>query len=269
MKRLLLIVCMLSPLVSFAGEEIQRVEGLVVDSVLVYGPVAAEISQGEPVLLLVRGNEYSLEQQPFFVQGSTLVLGRSKNGGDEDFSEVKFKLTLPELHSLQLAGSGEVYVQPLVVDDLSIALEGSGDMKFFAVTAQSINITASGSGDIELAELEVQSLEIVRAGSGDISLGSLVVERVTASISGSGDITAEEPAASAKLNMNIVGSGDINFRRIDTSAVEVNVMGSGTASVGDSTNMEANIIGSGDIHYRGNPHIESSILGSGNLHKQD
>jgi hypothetical protein len=270
-RQILVIASLLVPLAGFAAEDIQQVEGLVVDSVLVYGSVEAEISQGEPTMLLIRGSESELEPPPFFVTGSTLVLGRSKlrDWSDAEYDDVKFKLILPELQSLALSGSGQVYLQPFTVEDLSLSLDGSGEIRVFAIKGQSVNLTATGSGDILLAEVDVQSLEIVRAGSGDIGLGELTVEWVTASISGSGDISAEKPASAVKLNMNVIGSGDMNFGKIDANDVEVNIMGSGTARVGASSTMEANIVGSGDIYYRGNPDIDQSILGSGDLHQQD
>jgi hypothetical protein len=271
MRRFLLFVCLLSPLAGLSAEETLRVEGLGVDRVLVYGPVEAEISQGDPVLLLIRGDERSLQQQPFFVQGTTLILGRNENGerGDQDFSQVKFKLTLPELHSLQLKGSGDVYVRPLEVSDFSVALEGSGDMKFFAVKGQNVKVAGTGSGDIELANLAVRSLTIVQAGSGDIVLGELEVESLSASLNGSGDIGIDERASVTELTMNIVGSGDIDFGKIDSKTAVVKIVGSGTASLGASSTLVANIMGSGEIYYRGNPDIEQTVLGSGGLHRQN
>jgi hypothetical protein len=68
--------------------------------------------------------------------------------------------------------------------------------------------------------------------------------------------------------MNIVGSGEIDFEEIDATTVEVNVVGSGTASVGVSSTLVANIMGSGEIYYRGDPDIEKTVLGSGELHRQ-
>jgi len=270
MRTFLLFMCLLCPLASLAGEETLRVEGLAVDRVVVHGSVDAEISQGDPVLMLVRGDKQSLEQQPFFVQGTTLILGRSEGGnlGDQDFSKLKFKLTLPELHSLRMTGSGKVYVRPLQVNELSIALEGSGDMKFFAVKGKTVKVAATGSGNIQLAELAVQSLTIVQAGSGNIELGKLDVKSLSASLSGSGDIGVENPASTTELTMNIVGSGEIDFEEIDATTVEVNVVGSGTASVGVSSTLVANIMGSGEIYYRGDPDIEKTVLGSGELHRQ-
>ncbi len=270
MTRILAIVLLLFPLAAIAARDTQRVEDLEAESVMVYGPVEVEISQGEPSLLLVRGNPSGQEQQPFFVQGGTLVLGKSRQERPEaDFSGVKFKLTLPELHSLDLQGSGDVYVKPFEVDDLSVALAGSGNIRLFALKGQSVNMTATGSGDIQLADLEAKSLEMTRAGSGDINLGQLAVKSVKASISGSGDISAEESASGVDLTMNIVGSGAMDFGKINANSVEINIVGSGTAIIGTSTTMAAVIMGSGDIYYRGSPEIESSILGSGDLHKRD
>ena len=271
MKHFLLLVFLLAPLSGAAGEDTLRVDNLAVDSVLVYGPVEVEISQGEPTLLLVRGDQQRLQQQPFFVEGTTLVLGKSQDESrsDRNASETKFKLALPVLRSVQLIGSGDVYIKPLQVDDLSIALEGSGDMKFFAVKGRNIKVAGSGSGDIQLAELAAQTLTLVQAGSGDIVVGKLEVADLSVSLNGSGDIKLDKPASAAKVEMNIVGSGDIDFAHLDADTAVVNIVGSGTGSLGESSSMVANIMGSGVIYYRGTPTIEKTVLGSGGLHRQN
>lgn len=271
MKRFLLLVCLLAPLAGTAAQDTLRVDNLAVDAVLIYGPVEVEISQAEPTLLLVRGDQQRLQQQPFFVEGTTLVLGKSEGEkrGDLNSSQLKFKLALPELRSVQLIGSGDVYIKPLQVSDLSIALEGSGDMKFFALKGRNIKVAGSGSGDIVLADLTAQSLTLLQAGSGDIVLGKLDVTNLSASLNGSGDIKLDKPASAAKTEINIVGSGDIDFEPLDTDTAMINIVGSGTGSLGESSSIVANIMGSGVIYYRGRPAIEKTVLGSGGLHRQN
>lgn len=271
MARLLVIFGLLFPLAGWAEETTQRVEGLDVDKVMVFGAAEVEISQGEPVLLLLRGSDEDLARQPFFVDGSTLVLGKSKDKSQRNtnFSSIQFKLTLPKLEAVQLIGSADVFVRPLKVEDLLVAIEGSGDIKMFDVTAGDIALKVSGSGDIQLAELEARSVKAIMSGSGDIQLGGVTAEKMEASLTGSGDISVEENGSLAVLQMNIVGSGDMLLDKVDAKKVEINIVGSGTARVGDSSAMEVNVLGSGDIIYRGNPEITKSILGSGELHRTD
>jgi len=270
MKRFLLFVCLLAPLAGTAAEDTLRVDNLVVDQVLVYGAVEVEINQGEPTLLLARGDKQRLQQQPFFVEGTTLVLGKSQNDtrAEINTSQLQFKLTLPVLKSVQLIGSGDVYIKPLQVGDLAIALEGSGDMKFFAVRGRNIKVAATGSGDIQLAELAAESLTLVQAGSGDLVMGKLAVAELSASLNGSGDIKLDGAASAVKAELNIVGSGDIDFAALDADTAVVNIVGSGTGSLGESSRIVASIMGSGEIYYRGTPAIEKTVLGSGGLHRQ-
>lgn len=57
MSQLLLFVCMFFPVACLAGQGTPGAQGLAVNRVLVHAPVEAQISQGDPALLLVRGDE--------------------------------------------------------------------------------------------------------------------------------------------------------------------------------------------------------------------
>lgn len=247
----------------------QQVEGLEFERVLVHGNVKVEISQGDTVELVLRGEASDLGKQPFFVDDDTLVLGHSRNHRSQSFSGVKFKLTVPQLHHLQLKGSGEVYVRPMQIEDMYAAVEGSGNIKLFDMQGGSLLLRMSGSGDIHVAKLNLEKLEIQLSGSGDIFLGELVAGQIETSINGSGDIKTQDGGSAKVIEMNIVGSGDIDFTPVDIASVEVNIMGSGTARVGVVERLDVNIMGSGDVHYRGDPDVDQSILGSGDLRREN
>ncbi|WP_116365420.1 GIN domain-containing protein [Parahaliea mediterranea] len=254
---------------SASGAETRRVEGLAFDAVLVYGDVEVEISQGDTVELLLRGDPEELNLQPFLVDGSTLLLGGSRGDRRADFSGVKFRLTTPTLEHLEVKGSGDVYVQPVTSDDLFVSAAGTGSVRLFEVNAGNTTLQLSGTGRIQLAKLQSRELNVALSGSGDIQLGEVSAQGVSVSVRGSGDISLESAQPADNMELSIVGSGDVDFRRMDSKRAEVNIVGSGDAHIGEIDVLEVNILGSGDLVYRGNPTIDQDVLiGSGDLRRE-
>jgi len=256
------------------GEELAtlRVEKLPMTRVVVRGAVEVEIRQGEPAELLMRGPAEQLALRPFIAREKLLVLGDSAGASRADVSDVRYKLTLPSLEALQVAGSGTVYVRPLVTEDLQVILDGSGDLRLHGVDAggHSLRLALNGSGDLELVTLSAQALAISLAGSGDVRLGEVAVDgSLEAVVKGSGDLVARGRGRAEDVELAIVGSGDIDFRHIDAAGVEVNIVGSGNARLGAMQTLDVTVLGSGDVYYRGDPEIGTTILGSGRLHHGD
>ena len=81
-----------------AGETL-RVTDLSFEQVLLHGSSKLEISQGEKAELILRGSASTLKKEPFFLEGKTLVLGRSKDSR-HDSGSLKFKLTVVNLTHL-------------------------------------------------------------------------------------------------------------------------------------------------------------------------
>ncbi|GAB3278591.1 GIN domain-containing protein [Parahaliea aestuarii] len=252
-----------------SAEETRRVEGLDFDAVMVYGDVEVEISQGDTVELLLRGDREELDLQPFLVDGTTLLLGGSRESRRADFDGVKFRLTTPTLEHLEVKGSGDVYVQPFTSDSLFVSAAGTGNVRLFEVESGSTTLQLSGSGRIQLARLTSRELKVALSGSGDIQLGEVDARGVEVSVRGSGDISLESARRADNLELSIVGSGDVDFRNMDSGRAEVNIVGSGDARIGEIEVLEVNILGSGDVVYRGSPVIEQDLLiGSGDLRRE-
>jgi hypothetical protein len=268
MWRFLVAVVGLS-LMAPVSAETQRVEGLVFNRVVVHGAVDVEISQGDAIELVMRGTEEELARQPFFVEGDVLFLGRSQQHRREDFSGVQFKLTVKDLEHLELKGSGDVYVKPMTVRDFFASVVGSGDMKFFELRAEEARLLVSGSGDMQVADVSAPDLQVLVSGSGDMGLGQIAATTAEFSLNGSGDISSAKPGAVEVLEVNVVGSGDIDLEGLDSREAGVNIMGSGSARIGRTEELDVNIVGSGDVHFGGNPEISETIIGSGDLHRED
>ena len=145
----------------------RSVEGLEFDSVVVWGSVDVEVTQGDAMHLRVRGSSDDLDAEPFYVSDGVLFLGRSASGERLD-SNLKFKLVAVDLHEISLKGSGEIYVKPLRAESLTVSVEGSGDINLHEVTGTELEMIVAGSGSIQLAEAEVGEIEVDVSGSGAV-----------------------------------------------------------------------------------------------------
>jgi len=128
-------------------------------------------------------------------------------GSEKSFSSRKgihVTLTVPELRSVKITGSGDVEAEGVRGDLFKAMVKGSGDIEV--------------TGSVERVEVDV-------LGSGDIKLFDLDAVHGVATVKGSGDINIQ---ASGTLELAVLGSGDIRYR--GTAEVEREVHGSGDIS---------------------------------------
>lgn len=116
--------------------------------------------------------------------GRLYVDSPGDNGGD---SSLEVQLSGPALQRVGLNGSGELILEDLQQDSLSIDIRGSGEVR------------ATGA---------VRSLELRLLGSADANLGELETVDLEASILGSGDA---EVSPTGDADVRILGSGDLQL----------------------------------------------------------
>jgi hypothetical protein len=111
--------------------------------------------------------------------------------------------------------------------------------------------------------------KVVLSGSGKISIEGTFrsVNELKLSISGSGDILVKDPFDSDESLVNISGSGKADLLKVNSKKAEVDISGSGNASLQVQDKLEANISGSGKIYYIGSPDVDADISGSGKVIK--
>lgn len=130
------------------------------------------------------------------------------------------------------------------------------------------SVHLSGSGRIEVNDFTSQNdLEIDISGSGQIDLNAFSgAEKMYVDISGSGTVTAyDEMTSLKKLNINISGSGGYKGFPVKSDECKINVSGSGTCQVSVRNTLEVSIGGSGVVYYRGNPSITSHTNRAGSI----
>lgn len=195
--------------------DIEAVTALVLDS---SGDVT--ISEGEPSLV-IHAPQGALDRLTSDVSGDTLTLGARGGFLNWTMGEVRYELTLPNLETLELNGSGDVESTISTDGTLVIEISGSGDIDLADIDAERVEAVISGSGGIDLAGTATELLVKI-GGSGDIDASNLEVQEAVVEISGSGDVSV---AARDNLAVRIPGSGRVDYT--GDPVVDSEVTGSG------------------------------------------
>ena len=136
------------------------------------------------------------------VKDGTLILGAEKGKSFAGKMPV-YKITIADLRSLELKGSGEANAGKLDSNALSVALSGSSEAKL-AGRADELTIAVSGSAECNAAALTAKRATVSVSGSGDVTVNAS--ETLDAKVSGSGSV---HYLGSPKLTKAVSGSGSI------------------------------------------------------------
>ena len=162
------------------------------------------------------------------VKNGVLVVHFEEEFRGYDYTTAKVYVTAPTLNVYKTHGSGNI--------------TGNGQIK----GGDKTEITVGGSGNIK------------------INLNSPVVD---VDISGSGNV--EVAGETKDLATEINGSGDIHAYDLKAETVRTSTHGSGNTEVSASAKLDAEIFGSGDVNYKGAPQVSSSIHGSGAISREN
>ncbi len=198
-------------------------------SLVSLGSFDVEITQGETQSVVVVGDEKSIDATDFEVVDGVCRLKLKK--GTHRNLHLLVKITVPNLESIALQGSGDVEVKSLYSESGSLSLR------------------LSGSGDVE-----VQSL-------------SANIDRLSCQLMGSGDIELdlENELKVNTLDVQLSGSGDIDCSKVAAGTCTIQSRGSGDVRVGVVDSLEVEGAGSGDVYYSGDPDVKSNLIGTGSL----
>ncbi|MEJ3656289.1 head GIN domain-containing protein [Actinomycetes bacterium KLBMP 9759] len=132
-----------------------------------------------------------------------LLLGIKPNESYSTRVPVVYKLTVKDLTSLAVAGSGEAIDTQIKGDKFEIELDGSGDITAGG-TVRELVAKVAGSGDLKAEALAANVGNVVVDGSGDATVK--VSDKLDAKVNGSGSLNyLGDPV----LTKDIRGSGDI------------------------------------------------------------
>lgn len=159
------------------------------------------ISEGEPSLV-IRASRGALERLTSEIDGDSLVLG-SAPGPGFGMGEVDYDLTLPDLETVELNGSGDIGWEGIDGESVVIRISGSGDVDLSG-TATALTVELDGSGDIDAEDLRTQDAVVAIDGSGNVDV--TVRDTLRVEISGSGRVAY---SGDPSVDSDISGSGDV------------------------------------------------------------
>ncbi|MBK9175160.1 MAG: DUF2807 domain-containing protein [Flavobacteriales bacterium] len=125
-------------------------------------------------------------------------------------------------------------------------------------------VHVDGSGDVKgTGSFIGERMKLGIAGSGSIHL-AFEAREADADISGSGSIHIS--GSCGAIDADIAGSGDINAAKLQCTDAEIDVAGSGSATIDATGSVQASIAGSGNVVLMRKPAaLKKSIDGSGSV----
>lgn len=233
------------------------------------GPYNVAIkAQGQNALSLT-GERKQLAEVETFVSGDTLVVRPVRRHGfffsfGKARDQVTLNITAPGLSSLKISGSGDVDLDQVSGNQLSVTSDGPGDLHG-AGAVRELVLYSRGSGDVDLHRLRAERVNLKMSGPGDVTLAGISGE-LAAEVRGSGDLDADgvrlnKAAAQLhgpgsvrlsgvikKLDGEVHGSGDLAVDGLDAQQVRLLMNGPGNAELAGSTVvLNAELSGSGDL----------------------
>lgn len=189
------------------------------DGVKVRGNTRVHIKRGSRQSVDVKGQANILDELQTNVNGGVWEIGFDRCLRDHETVEVY--ITMPELTSAEVSGSGYVELEDRFrARDFKVGVSGSGDIKG-DIKADKLNSQISGSGTIELSG-SADEQEIRISGSGNHYAFDLKTNYTKVQVSGSGKAQVR---ASDELDVNISGSGRVYYK--GNPETDVSVSGSG------------------------------------------
>lgn len=183
------------------------------------------LTQGSPQKVVVQAEN---NQDGIETEVKDGVLRIKTDNWNSKIKGVKIWITMPEVESLNVSGSGDILAETTInTDEIELKVSGSGSIDVPELKADEIGAAISGSGDLKLAG-SVDEMELRISGSGSVYAEGLKVNECGIKISGSGscriDVTGE-------LEASISGSGKVTY--YSNPQIDARVSGSGKVRKGD------------------------------------
>ena len=159
------------------------------------------IEQGRTESLTIEADDNVLPVLTSEVEDSVLRLDRKPGTTVRTRNLIRYRVTLKDLTSLELSGSGSASAESLRVNGLRVDISGSGTVSL-AGSADEQRIKVSGSGRYDAAGLSSRSAEVDISGSGKATVA--VAEQLRVDISGSGTVTY---SGDPQIDQSVSGSG--------------------------------------------------------------
>ena len=227
------------------------------------------ITQGSNERLTISGDDNLLKWIVTPVKDGILTIRRNRRIRTfYPAQRLVYELTVPDIHSIELRGSGHAFADRLQGDILNVEITGSGDLEIGNLQLSgNLDVVVRGSGGATIGELKsAKDVRLRTTGSGDISItGFQGVQQIDSRITGAGSQILK--GTSRELQIKSTGAGDLRGQEYRTDIAVVDLMASGGVEIASiEQSVSGRLAGSGDLIFGGNPGLVSiKSSGSGRV----
>lgn len=244
-------------------EETRPASGVSGVDLATIGTVIIQIGDNES--LRIEAEDNLLKYFDTEVRGKTLRIKTTPlNVNLRPTKPVLFFLTVKDLESVIISGSGDIQVPDLETNEFSVDIGGSGDISMGDLNADRLEINIGGSGDVNTDRVKVSNFIVRINGSGDINLSELNANDLSLDVNGSGNLGIDDGQVRDQ-EIDVNGSGDFQAEGLVSKKAYIRIGGSGNITVWVTESLDVRINGSGNVRYYGRPSVSSSGNGSGDI----
>lgn len=187
-------------------------------------PARVLVSQGSAESLKIEAEDNLLPGLKTEVKNGELrIYYRSADGEHVNPTKtVTITITVKDLSDVRLSSAGELVVDGLDADDLSVSLAGAGNVKLNEITSEQLNVNLSGAGSMS-ASGTADDLVVNISGFGDFKAPELHTKTADINISGAGSATTW---VDDHLSAELSGAGSINYYGTADVDQQINGVGS-------------------------------------------
>ena len=153
--------------------------------------------------LTVEAEEDVLPKIRTEVENKRLIISPERNTSINTTKPINYKLTVKDLNTLEVSGSGDVEAEDINTDELAVTIGGAGDVEIRG-SADSQEVEISGSGEYRAGKLESKEATIDVRGSGLATVN--VSDELEAKVSGSGSV---EYIGDPMVQQEVSGAGEV------------------------------------------------------------
>lgn len=184
--------------------ETREVSGF--DEVELNGVGNLSIRQAGNESLTVEAEESVLPKIRTEVVDGRLFIGPEPNTNIETNEPINYELNVEDLRALELSGSGDIEVEDVSVDALTVTIDGAGTVEISG-RADSQEVSVDGSGEYLAEDLESKNVEVSVDGAGSAVVNAS--ETLDAKVGGAGSV---EYVGNPTVNQNVSGVGEVRKR---------------------------------------------------------
>ena len=163
------------------------------------------ITQGNTESLVIEAEDNIGPKITAEVSNNQLIL--NQNGTPIPTKPVKYHLTVKDLNSIKIDGSGQIQSDTLNTNNLTIDINGAGQSSMNNLNVVLLTITINGAGKLNMGGTASNQTVNIK-GAGSYNASNLSSKNTSINIDGGGKVVVR---VSDILNVLINGAGDISY----------------------------------------------------------